>query len=63
MFHTGNARLPVKGPKTPTPPLPKGTCGVPAKNMDVWGGDVTPPHEPCPTCGLFTIQDCCDLCL
>lgn len=44
-------------------PTPSGTCGAPVDSMDVWGGDVAPPVKPCPTCGLFSLDDCCQLCL
>jgi len=30
--------------------------------MDVYGGDIS-TVAPCPTCGLFTMGDCCDLCI
>jgi xylan 1,4-beta-xylosidase len=63
LHETGTARLQVQGPKLPTPPVPSGSCSAPVDNTDVWGGDVAPPASPCPTCGLFTMADCCDLCL
>ena len=63
LHEAGDLRLLVTNPPKPTPPKPAGTCGVPAVGEDVWGGDVAPPVVPCPTCGLFTIADCCTLCL
>ena len=63
LHETGTERLPVQKPKVPKPPTPAGTCSAPVDDMDVWGGDVVAPVSPCPTCGLFTLSDCCDLCL
>lgn len=63
LHETGNARLPVARPPKPTPPAPKGLCGKPMEGVDVWGGDACPVVEPCPTCGLFSVADCCDMCL
>ena len=63
LHETGDTRLPVVGPVPPPVPTPQGTCGTPVQGEDVWGGDVAPPATPCPTCGLFTLADCCDLCL
>lgn len=63
LHETGDTRLPVVGPVPPPTPTPQGSCGTPVVGEDVWGGDVAPPVKPCPTCGLFTLADCCDLCL
>jgi hypothetical protein len=63
LHETGDVRLPVKAPTKPTPPQPKGSCSALVEGMDVWGGDVAGTVEPCPTCGLFSMADCCDLCL
>ena len=63
LHETGDTRLPVAGPVPPPVPTPQGTCGAPVEGEDVWGGDVAPVATPCPTCGLFTLADCCDLCL
>eukprot|EP01044_Picomonas_judraskeda_P030853 COSAG03_NODE_11270_length_602_cov_1.127237_1_plen_200_part_11 len=63
LHETGDTRLPVAGPVPPPVPTPQGTCGAPVQGEDVWGGDVAPMATPCPTCGLFTLADCCDLCL
>jgi xylan 1,4-beta-xylosidase len=63
LHETGTERLQVQGPEIPTPPVPAGTCSAPVNDMDVFGGDIAPPISPCPTCTLFTMADCCDLCL
>jgi hypothetical protein len=63
LHETGDTRLPVVGPVPPPAPPALGSCGTPVPGEDVWGGDVAPPATPCPTCGLFTLADCCNLCL
>ena len=63
LHETGRARLPVARPPKPTPAVPKGTCGKPVEGEDVWGGDACSSVQPCSTCGLFTMEDCCNLCL
>lgn len=63
LHEAGHLRLPVTAPAKPTPPKPQGSCGAAAKGMDLWGGDVAAPVDPCSTCGLFTLADCCNLCL
>ena len=63
LHETGDTRLLVKGPVPPPPIKPTGTCGKPVVGEDVYGGDVASPAKPCSTCGLFTLADCCDLCL
>jgi xylan 1,4-beta-xylosidase len=63
LHEAGDLRLRVTGPTKPKPPRPVGTCSSPAVGEDVYGGDVAAPVVPCPTCGLFTLADCCKLCL
>jgi len=63
LHETGAERLKVTRPTMPTPPKPQGSCGVEVDDTDVFGGDVAPPVEPCPTCTLMSMADCCLICV
>ena len=62
LHETGDTRLGVTGPPTPLPPKAHGQCGPLVSNTDVFGGDID-SVRPCSTCGLFTMADCCSMCL
>jgi len=62
LHETGDTRLAVAGPSPPKPIPPSGQCGAIVPNTDVWGGEIV-TKDPCSTCGLFTMEDCCGMCL